>query len=311
MDHEENKMKNMLPMLSLALVLATAAAHAGSLVYVVNGFQQFGTVDLDTGGFQQIGPDGREVGYFGLAVGPNGSLVTFAYSSNLYSINPATGEQTLVGPTGLDDCATVASPCGPTSNASLGGLNGKIYATDFQNSLYRLDPVTGAATQIGPTGIPAIPFVPGSLNPDGTINFYDETIFGARGELYETFDAFVFDLETFSVVNTLIAPALYRIDPSTGSAKLLGPTDLGIGGVTGVNGAYYAFNDMTNQISTLNLLNGNTSFVGNFDSAAGVIQGASAPVPEPASIALTGIGITATATLVWRRQRRLTPRARD
>jgi Phage integrase family len=35
-----------------------------------------------------------------LASAPNGSLVTFAYSSNLYSINPATGVPTLVGPTG-------------------------------------------------------------------------------------------------------------------------------------------------------------------------------------------------------------------
>ena len=40
-------------------------------------------------------------------------------------------------------------------------------------------------------GIPVIPYVPGSLNPDGTINFYDEAIFGAEGKLYETFDAYV------------------------------------------------------------------------------------------------------------------------
>jgi hypothetical protein len=279
-------------MTSLAFVLATIAANADSLVYIVNGSQQFGTVDLATGAFQQIGPPQPEAGSFGLASAPNRSLVTFAYSSNLYSINPATGVPTLVGPTGLDDCATVSSPCGPTSASTLGSFAGKIYATDFQNSLYEVNPVTGAATLIGSTGIPAIPFVPGTLNPDGTINFFDQAIFDAGGKLYITFDAFVFDLGSFSIVGTVVDPALYQINPLTGGATLVGPTDLGIGAVTGVNGVYYAFNDLANQITSLNLANGNTSFVSNFDPAAGVIQGAiPVPTPEPSSLALFGTGL--------------------
>jgi hypothetical protein len=277
---------------SLAFALVTTAAHADSFVYIVNGSQQFGTVDLATGAFQQIGPQQPEAGSFGLAAAPNGSLVTFAYSSNLYSINPATGVPTLVGPTGLGDCATVSSPCGPTSASTLGSFAGKIYATDFQNSLYNVNSVTGAATLIGSTGIPAVPFVPGSLNPDGTINFYDQAIFSGGGKLYETFDAFVFDFASFSVVSTVVAPALYQIDPSTGLGTLVGPTDLGIGAVTGVNGAYYAFNDLAGQIGSLDLTNGSTNFVSNFDPAAGVIQGASpVPTPEPSSLALFGTGL--------------------
>jgi hypothetical protein len=279
-------------MTSLAFVLATTAANADSLVYIVNGSQQFGTVDLATGAFQQIGPPQPEAGSFGLASAPNGSLVTFAYSSNLYSINPATGVPTLVGPTGLDDCATVSSPCGPTSASTLGNYAGKIYATDFQNSLYMVNPLTGVATLIGSTGIPAIPFVPGSMNPDGTFNLYDEAIFEGGGKLYETFDAFLFDFNTFSIVGTVVDPALYQIDPLTGVATLVGPTDLGIGAVTGVNGAYYAFNDLANQITSLDLTNGSTSFVSNFDPAAGVIQGAvPVPTPEPSSLALFGTGL--------------------
>jgi hypothetical protein len=59
-----------------------------------------------------------------------------------------------------------------------------------------------------------------------------------------------------------------------------------------VNGAYYAFNDLANQITSLNLANGNTRFVSNFDSAAGVIQGAiPVPTPEPSSLALFGTGL--------------------
>jgi hypothetical protein len=50
----------------------------------------------------------------------------------------------------------------------------------------------------------------------------------------------------------------------------------------GVNGTYYAFDDITNQIERLNLANGSTTFVSNFDPAAGLIQGAAA-TPEAAS----------------------------
>src|ERR1017187_9805827 len=45
---------------SLALVLFTVPASAGTLVYVVNGFQQFGTIDLASGAFSQIGPNTPE-----------------------------------------------------------------------------------------------------------------------------------------------------------------------------------------------------------------------------------------------------------
>jgi hypothetical protein len=275
-----------------AVALMSAAAYADSLVYIVNGSQQFGTINLATGAFQQIGPAQPEAGSFGLATAPNGSLVTFAYSSNLYSINPSTGTPTLVGPTGLDNCATATSPCGPTSASTLGNLAGKIYATDFQNSLYTVNAATGVATLIGPTGIPGIPFVPGTFNADGTINFYDQAIFGTGGELYETFDAFVFDLNSFTVVNTVVAPALYQIDPSSGLGTLIGTTDLGIGAVAGVDGTYYAFNDMTGQIDGLNLATGSTNFISNFDPAAGVIQGTvPVPTPEPSSLALFGTGL--------------------
>jgi len=179
----------------------------------------------------------------------------------------------------------------------------------FQNSLYTVNPLTGVASLIGPTGIPVIPFVPGSLNPDGTLNFYDEAIFGAEGKLYETFDAFVFDPTTFSAVSTVVDPALYEIDPLTGAATLVGATDLGVGAVAGVNGTYYAFNDLTGQIGSLNLTNGSTSFISNFDPAAGVIQGAiPVPTPEPSSLAmfgtgLLGLGALARSKLLRRRDR--------
>jgi hypothetical protein len=285
-------------MVSVALVLFTVPASADTMVYVVNG-QQFGTVNLGTGAFQQSGP-GTPEGADGLVPGPNGSLITLAFSGSLDSINPATGAVSVIGATGLADCSTPASPCGPTAANTLGRLGGTIYATDLNNDLYTVNPLTGAATLIGPTGIPAVPSRPDSTNPDGTFNAFDSTLFSAGGNLYATFDAITINPSPFTVT-PVISPDLYQINPVTGHATLIGPTALTLGAAADVNGTVYAFIDMSSEVVTLNLANGNTSFVSNFDPAAGVIDGA-APVPEPASIGLAGIGIA--AFIVCRRRRR-------
>jgi len=260
----------------------------------------FGTIDLKTGAFHQVGPNAPPEGLFGLAGGDNGTLIALTYASNLERFNPATGLTTLIGATGLGDCATVTSPCGPTSGNTIGGLGGKIYATDFQNSLYSVNPATGKAALIGSTGIPGLSFVPGSTNPDGTFNFYDEAIFGHEGKLYITFDAFVFDPNTGARQSVITPESLYEVDPSTAKAILVGPTDPGIGAVANVNGTLYAFNDLDSGIYMLDAGTGKTTFTGvHFDPAAGVIQGAWAATPEPGSIALVGIGIVLVGRL-WR-----------
>ena len=294
-------------MTSLAFVLFSTAASAGPLVYVVSagitGDGIFGTVDLSTGAFQQIGPAEPD-GYFGLAPGLNGSLVSFTYASNLDRINPATGVPTLIGATGLPGCVIATPSCGPTTAFTLGGFEGKIYGVDISNSVYTVNPTTGAATLlVKNSGLPNPSFVPGSQNSDGTFNLADEAIWASGGKLYLTYDALTFDFNSFTVGSLVVAPALYEIDPATGLATLIGPTDLGLGAALEVNGATYAFNDMTNQIETLNLLTGAATPVGDFDPAAGVIQGASA-TPEPASIALIGVGIAVLGVANKKRGRR-------
>jgi hypothetical protein len=279
---------------SLAVVLFRTPLAADPLAYVVSagltGNGQFGRVDLATGAYQQIGPIEPD-GYFGLAWGPDGSLFSLTYAANLVSINASTGAPTQIGATGLGPCVTPSPSCGPTSAFSLGGFDGKIYATDFANSIYVVNTSTGAATLLARnSGIPASPFVLGSQNPDGTLNFGDEAIWQSDGKLYATYDALVFDPSSGTVVSTVVAPELYQIDPTTGIASVIGPTALGIGGVVDVNGINYAFDDLTNQILSLDLANGNTGAVGTFDPSAGVIQGA-APVPEPSSLILLGAGL--------------------
>ncbi len=285
-------------MVSLALVLFTVPVSADSLVYVVG--RQFGAVDLATGAFQQIGPDLLN-GETGLVPGPNGTLLSLAFSGELNSINPATGATRVVGPTGLADCATPMSPCGPTSANTLGELAGMVFATDIHNNLYKVNPLTGVATLIGPTGIPAIPFIPTTTNPDGSFNFYDEGLFGAGGKLYATFNTGTINPVT-GMITHVIAPNLYQIDPTTGLTTLVAPTTFSLGAVADVNGTLYAFENDTHQVVTLDLTNGKTSVVTNFDPAVGIVAGASPVTPEPASFALAGIGIA--AIVGFRRRRR-------
>jgi len=284
-------------LLSLALSAFAASASAGSLVYAENGFQ-FGTVDLASGAFNPIGP-GTPEGVTGLAHGPNGSLLTLSFSGNLESIDPNNGAVSIAGATGLGDCSLLTSPCGPTSANTIAALGGKFYATDYQNKLYALNPLTGATTPIGLTGMPGITFVPLSTNPDESFNIFDEAFFAADGKLYATFDTGTVDTATFTGTPVIDAK-LYQIDPATGVATLIGPTAFGLTGAVEVNGTTYAFNAPLGEVDALDLATGKTNFVSNLDPAAGFITGA-VPTPEPASIALAAIGIIGFA--VCRRRR--------
>jgi hypothetical protein len=298
------KMLTKLPvLLSLFVVLLSLPAAADSLVYVISVSHHFGKADLNTGAFTQIGPNTPEIQQ-GLVAGPDGSLLTLGSSGNLDSINPATGVTTVIGPTGLGNCSTPNSPCGPTSANDIVGFGGAIYATDYHNDLYNINASTGRATLIGATGIPAVPFPPFSPNPDGSFNYYDETLFGTGAKLYATFDAGTFN-PVSGKENSLVAPALYQIDPSTAMATLVAPTVKDIAAAVVVNGTVYAFDfpSVSSQVLTLNVANGRTTLVTNFDPAAGIIDGA-AFVPEPASIELVGLGVTAVLVCLRRRRAR-------
>jgi outer membrane protein assembly factor BamB len=288
---------------SIMLFLAVsfnAVAAPDPLVYVISLSHYFGTTDLNTGIFTQIGPNTPEIQQ-GLVAGPNGSLLTLGASGNLDSINPRTGVTTVIGPTGLGNCSTPVSACGPTSANDIVGFGGAIYATDYRNDLYRINPSTGAAAMIGATGIPAVPFPPFSMNADGSFNYYDETLFGSGGKLYATFDAGTFNPAS-GEETSLVGPALYQIDPATGIATFIAPTAKDLAAAVDVNGTVYAFEfpGESSEVLTLNPANGQTTFLENFDSTAGIVDGA-AFVPEPASLVLGGIGIAAVLICIRRR----------
>lgn len=282
----------------LVLGACAASANAGPIVTVITGSLQIGRMDLTTGSFSPTGSIPPTIQY--LVPGPNGSLLTMSFDGNLDSIDPTTGALSVIGPTGFTDCSLPSSPtCGPNSQLSFGSAGGTLYATDFVNNLYTVNPTTGHATLVGATGIPGVPFIPVSTNPDGSLNFYTENLFGVGGSLYANFGAGTFNPGTF-VTTTVISAELYRIDVNTGQATPIAPVDLGLITVLNLNGTVYGFSGVTGQIVTLDVTNGIATAVSDIDPSLGLIGGAAPSVPEPGSIALAIIGLT--MVTVYRRR---------
>jgi DNA-binding beta-propeller fold protein YncE len=242
---------------------AAASDKAGPLVYVVTQpidfagtTAQFGTVDLITGAFHQIGPDTPEP-QANLVPGPHGELLSLTFSGDLESIDPANGNIHVIGATGLDGAAV-----------DLAEVNGKLYATDLSNNLYTVNAATGAATLIGPTGMPAVP----------GMDLFDESLYGVREKLYATFDVLDGCCST-----PLIDPELYVIDPKTGIATVVGPTLFQGSALVEVDGTFYLFKLLAGvdiaspsaaAVYILDLKNGNTRFVTNVETTASAVIGA-------------------------------------
>jgi hypothetical protein len=257
----------------------SAQGAASRMVYAITIAFEFGAVDLRSGSFLPIGPGlPPDVGD-GLVQGPGTSLLSLGFSGNLYAIDPFTGRTSVVGATGLGDCSTPTSPCGPNSANWVGLIDGHYYVTDFANNLYSLDPRTAATKLIGPTGIPGIPFPPFSENPDGSVNVFGASLFSARGRFYAYFATISVNFVT-GTFTPLIPGAIYQIDPATGHATMVAPTETTtLSAIVNVNDTIYAFDGLTGQVVILDVTNGHTTVVTDVDPVAGVIAGAAPARP--------------------------------
>lgn len=79
----------------------------------------------------------------------------------------------------------------------------------------------------------------------------------------------------------IIPPALYQINPKTGHAKWIAPTDFGLTSIVTVNHTVYALKAATGQVVTLDVATGQTSAVSDLDPAARLIGGATPARPAP------------------------------
>lgn len=250
----------------------------------VSGAPSFGVADPATGGFAPIGVASAlppDLGH-GLLPATGTSFLSLGLSGNLYAIEPRTGKASLVGATGLGDCTTPESPCGWNSANTVGYLAGQYYALDFSQNLYSLDSSTGAAKLIGPTGIPVVTIVPGSIDGGGKLNLYFESVFSFRGKLYTNFDESQLDLSTGSLT-AVVPAALYEIDPRTGHATMIAPTAPGLLTIVNVNDTIYAFDAPNGRFLRLDVPTGQTRPVSDFDPAAGLVCGAAPAHPNPSS----------------------------
>ncbi len=254
--------------------------HQSQMAYVINANipAEFGAIDLRSGGFLQIGPDlPSDVGD-GLVQGPGRSLLSLGFDGNLIAIDPLTGQTSVVGATGLGDCSSPTSPCGPDSANWIGVFDGRYYVTDFANNLYSLDPKTAAINLIGPTGIPGITFRPFSENSDGSVNVFGAGLFGFHGRFYAYFGTQAVNFTTTPpTVTSLVPSEIYEIDPCTGHATLVAPASPNFSAINTINDAIYAFDAILGQVDVVDPKTGDSTPVATLDPSGGIISGA-APV---------------------------------
>ena len=205
----------LLALTAAGLVNAASAASAKDLFYTTsgagygfpNGAEIFAiTVSGAKVTTRDIGPTGND-GCGSLALSPGGTLYsmcdpTFG-TQRLATIDQNTGRANLFG-VPVRGLAVMAMAFGPNGTLyAVGGCSPDpvtfecTLASPNDNSLYKVDPRTGAFTRIGSTGAPQL-FMDLTFDPGGSM------------------------LGVTSTVNPSGTPAiLYRIDPTTGTATKL------------------------------------------------------------------------------------------
>ena len=275
---------------------AAASCHAGPFAYIASGDKQFGTLDLATGAFQQIGTLPEQLG--GLARGPGGILYGLDATNTLVRIDAATAAVQTAGNTGLP----LVPPFQPggASIVMAGNSSGQLFGVDATNTLYTFNPNTGQPTQIGFTGIPFPDFSTGD-------KIFSNSLAAIGSDLFYTYQSLYFDFATGIPGNDITPPALYRLDPNTGVATMIGPTDPVVVGSVHIGEVLYGFElDTSGGASNIVILDrttGATSFVADLDPSLTFVYAAVA-IPEPSCMALLLLGLVGlTGTVVVGRVR--------
>jgi hypothetical protein len=164
----------------------------------------------------------------------------------------------------IDPTTGAATPIGPTgiSVAVYASLlTGEQFAIDAQNQLFQIDPATGAATLVGPTGIPGIDVDDGFAN----------ALAGDSTSLYYIYE---------QGGDNPVPSTLFRLDLTTGAATAIGPTGTtNLVGAGFANGVLYAYS-FDSAIFTIDLTTG-TATQGPAYSPDFYIFGSNVGAPAP------------------------------
>jgi hypothetical protein len=213
------------------------------------------------------------------------------------------------GQFGEIDLATGAfTPIGTnTVGTGIAALGGTIYGEDTSEDLVTINPLTGATTEVGATGIDLLTFTAfdGSLfGTDSLENLYSinastgaATLVGSTG-LGALDPAYAISLAGgstnlyYTVDDPSLGPSLYTLNTTTGAPTLVGSTAGDVAGSAFVGNTLYGFifpyvnGSDTPQIDTIDTSTGAATFVADTSSSVnGSINGGiPSPVPEPSSV---------------------------
>jgi hypothetical protein len=212
--------------LSLSLFALTQlnAAQPGPLAYafgfedLVNGPTRFGVLDIGTGAFYRI----TDISNLAQGIGrdAHGQIYIVDEKADLLHINQGNVKTEVIGNTGV----TTPSPVGHSVEVFASLTDGELFLMDFSNNLYSVNAGTGAATLIGSTGIQPITHRRFAVSFAGDCS----SLFFTLAERDENF-------------NVIQPSTLYRIDPRTAAATVVGPAPRGVTGSAFIDDTLYAF----------------------------------------------------------------------
>jgi hypothetical protein len=242
-------------------LLFAATVKADDMAFTGENNADFGTLDLNTGAFTLLGNSGQTLA--GMAVA-NGELFASSYhlsTGTLFQVNPANGGLTTIGSSAVDI-------------DDFGSTTSGLYVIGLDKNLYLVNPMTGAETLVGPTGI-------SSFGSWRSLSTNSSTLYFANGT------------------------SLYSINTTTGAATLIGSLGTAeIGAMVFEDGTLWGGANIPGEaIDTINVSTGaattgptpSSAFDNTFFALAPspLPTSGSTGVPEPSSLLMLASGLLA------------------